>query len=105
MGFDLVYASDLSRVLRESRAILVDIRMREDYAKGHWPSAYNYSYGELEAGLVRLPANRLVVLYCEHGGSSMQLARALSKEGLKVATVVGGYEAMRKEAEKGHKNF
>lgn len=96
MAFDLVYVSDLDRVLRENRSILIDVRMREDYVKGHWPRAVNYSYGDIAEGKVRLPGNRQIILYCEHGGSSMQLARALGKEGYRVATVVGGYEAMEK---------
>lgn len=95
MGFDLVYASELNRVLRENRGILVDIRMMEDYRKGHWPGALHYSCEELANGSVRLPKNRQVILYCEHGGSSMQLARSLGREGYRVATVVGGYEAMK----------
>lgn len=95
MGFDLVYASELNRVLRENRAILVDIRMEEDYRREHWPGAFHYSYEELVEGKARLPRNRQVILYCEHGGSSMQLARKLGREGCRVATVVGGYEAMK----------
>ena len=30
MAFDLVYASELEQVLKESRGLLIDIRMRED---------------------------------------------------------------------------
>lgn len=94
MAFDLVYASELDRVLRENRSVLIDVRMREDYVKEHWPRAINYSYGDIAQGNVKLPHNRQIILYCEHGGSSMQLARMLGKEGYQVATVVGGYEAM-----------
>lgn len=94
MEFDLVYASELDDVLRKNRAVLVDVRLREDYVKGHWPGAVHYSYKDLAESAVQLPRNRQVILYCEHGGSSMQLARTLGKEGWRVATVVGGYEAM-----------
>lgn len=96
MAFDLVYASELERVLNENRSVLIDVRMKEDYRKDHWPKAVNYSYGDIAEGVIQLPRNRYIILYCEHGGSSMQLARSLGKEGYRVATVVGGFEAMAK---------
>lgn len=96
MDFELVYAANLERELAGSGALLIDVRDREDYRAGHWPGAVNYRYDEIENGRVRLPKNRRLVLYCEHGGGSMQLALTLGKKGYSVATVVGGYEAMKK---------
>lgn len=96
MDFQIVYASQLKQVLRESRGILIDIREPKDYKKGHWPGAVNYPYEKFEEGRLRLPKNRKLILYCEHGGGSMQIARRLGREGYLVATVVGGYEALRK---------
>lgn len=95
MDFELVYAADLDRVLRESRGLLIDIREREDYRAGHWQGAVNYPYDEIERGRARLPKNRKLILYCEHGGGSMQLARTLGQRGYAAATVVGGYAALR----------
>lgn len=103
-AFDVVYASELEEVMRESRALLVDIREREEYRKGHWQGAVNHPYDELDRGMVRLPKNRKLILYCEHGGGSMQMARKLGHEGYMVATVVGGYEAMKKVQENYFKN-
>ncbi|MCM1107387.1 MAG: rhodanese-like domain-containing protein [Blautia sp.] len=96
MDFDLVYAAELDQTLKKSRGLLIDIRDRKDFRAGHWPGAVNYRYDEIEQGRVRLPKNRRLVLYCEHGGGSMQLARTLGRQGYSVATVVGGYEAMKK---------
>lgn len=96
MDFQLVYPIGLEQELKTGRAVLIDIRDRADYRKDHWPGAVNYSYDEIEKGHVRLPKNRKLVLYCEHGGGSMQLARSLGRQGYQVATVVGGYEAMKK---------
>ena len=44
MDFQIVYASQLEQVLRESRGLLIDIRESEDYNAGHWPGAINYPY-------------------------------------------------------------
>lgn len=94
--FEIIYAADIDKVLQESRGILLDIREPEEYKKGHWRGARNFPYGELEQGYTKLPKNRKIILYCEHGGGSMQMAQLLGNEGYQVATVVGGYEAMEK---------
>ena len=102
--FEIVYASEVEKILRESHGILIDIRDSEEYRKGHWPGAINKPYNQMEQMGNRLPKNRKLILYCEHGGGSMQLARNLGREGYHVATVVGGYEAMKKVQENYFKN-
>ena len=104
MDFQIVYASQLEQVLRESRGLLIDIRESEDYNAGHWPGAINYPYEMFESNNLRLPRNRKMIFYCEHGGGSMQIARKLGREGYRVATVVGGYEALKKVQETYFKN-
>ena len=101
---DLVYASELEQKLEESHAVLIDIRDRDSYRKEHWPGAINDPYDDLEKGIRYLPKNRRLILYCEHGGGSMQMARKLGQEGYQVSTVVGGYEAMKKVQENYFKN-
>ena len=88
MDFTIVYASELMDRIRKSNALLVDIREKEDYAKGHWPGAVNYPYDDISRGKRYLPKGRKLILYCEHGGGS----------------VVGGYEAMKKVQENYFKN-
>ena len=104
MDFTIVYASELMDRIRKSNALLVDIRGKEDYAKGHWPGAVNYPYADISRGKRYLPTGRKLILFCEHGGGSMQMARMLGQEGYQVATVVGGYEAMKKVQENYFKN-
>lgn len=96
MEFSLIYASELERQIQQKRAMLIDIREPEDYKKRHWRGAVNVPFEEIEQKRVRLPRQRYLILYCEHGGSSMELARELGKEGYRVATVVGGMESMKK---------
>ena len=103
-AFDLVYASELGQKIEESHAVLIDIRDRESYQKERWPGAINIPYDELEKRIRYLPKKRRLILYCEHGGGSMQMARTLGQEGYQVSTVVGGYEAMKKVQEKYFKN-
>jgi thiosulfate sulfurtransferase len=102
--FEIVHASELEEVLKERGTLLIDIRDPASYKKEHWKGALNYPFDELEQGRAFLPKNRKLVLYCEHGGGSMQLARQMGREGYRVATVVGGYEAMKKNQETYFKN-
>lgn len=102
--FELIYASQLRQKQRESRALVIDIRDRKEYEREHWPGAVSYSYDQLERGTARLPKNRKLILYCDHGGGSMQMARMLGEQGYHVASVVGGYEAMKKISKNYFKN-
>lgn len=95
MNFQVIYARDLARIQWEQRALVVDIRPKEWYEKGHWPEAVNYVEGEVDFTKV-LNKKRLVIFYCQHGGGSMQMARKLGLKGFQTGTVVGGYETMKK---------
>jgi len=96
MNFAIVYPKDVERLRREKRAILIDIRSRDDYRQGHWEGAINYPEEEVSDYTKVLMKKRPVIIYCQLGGASMQLARTLGKNGYEVGTVIGGYEAMRK---------
>ncbi len=95
MNFRLIYPKDLRRVLRTESAVLIDVRTREQYKKGHWPGARNFPYEELERWEKMIPGHQLVIFYCDHGGNSMQLAHRFGMQGYKVASVVGGYPSMK----------
>lgn len=96
MTFEIVYPKDIQTRQREKNAVIVDLREPEDFRQGHYRGAVNYP---VESGK-EIPSffskKRYYILYCEHGGSSMQMARKLGLAGFQVATVVGGYEAMKK---------
>ena len=102
--FELIYASQLRAKQRESRALVIDIRDRKEYEREHWPGAVSYPYDQLERGTARLPKNRKLKLYCDHGGGNMQMARMQEEQGYHVASVVGGYEAMKKISKNYFKN-
>ena len=102
--FELIYASQLRAKQRESRALVIDIRDRKEYEREHWPGAVSYPYDQLEQKTARLPKNRKLILYCDHGGGSMQMARMLGEQGNHVASVVGGYDAMKKISKNYFKN-
>ena len=99
MTFGIVYPKDIERLRIEKKAILIDIRSRDAYREGHWEGAINYPETEVEDYRKVLQKKRPIILYCQHGGSSMQLARTLGRVGYEVATVIGGYVAMKQYKE------
>ena len=100
MNFQIVYPKDIDRLQRNSRVKIIDIRDQESFEEGHLPNAYNIPQDVTEDYEAILPKNGAYVLVCEHGGSSMQLARELGIKGYMVATVVGGYEGILKYQKK-----
>jgi thiosulfate sulfurtransferase len=104
MNFQVIYPKDVETVVKKEHAILLDLRPREIYEREHWPGAGNYPFETAEQWERLLPKKRLVILYCQHGGSSMQLASRLGGQGYRMASVVGGYEAMKKYAKSSFQN-
>lgn len=104
MTFQIVYPKNLEQIRRKTRAIVVDLRENQTFLKEHYPGAVNYPYEEAEDFQKYLSRNRLYIFYCEHGGSSMQLARQLGLLGYRTATVIGGYHAIKKVVEKNDQN-
>lgn len=99
MTFSIIYPQDIEQFRIKRRAILIDIRPRDEYREGHWEGAINYPENDVEDYTKVLQKKRPIILYCQHGGSSMQLARTLGRSGYHVGSVVGGYEAMKKYKE------
>ena len=78
----LIAASTLDDY-RRSGAYLIDLRTKEEY-------------DFLEDYKKRLPRNRLLVLYCEWGTTSILAGRKLSQYGYDVLSVNGGLQAYRR---------
>lgn len=91
----LIAASTLDDY-RISGAYLIDLRTKEEYEQGHIEGAVNIPYDFLEDYKKRLPRNRLLVLYCEWGTTSILAGRKLSQYGYDVLSVNGGLQAYRR---------
>ena len=44
MTFQTIYAKEVLTKQEEEKAIILDVRSREEYRKGHWPGAVLYPY-------------------------------------------------------------
>ncbi len=95
MAFYTIHPREIEAVLMEKRAVVVDVRENEEYRAYHYRNARNYPYEETESWTRRIPKNRVLILYCDYGSTSLLAARRLAREGMTVYTVIGGIHAIR----------
>lgn len=95
MGFDTIPAKNISLYADASRYCIIDVRTPEEYAQGHIPGAYNIPYEDFDEYLMRLTHKRSYVFYCDHGATSLLIARKMFREGHDVKSIVGGMNAYR----------
>jgi rhodanese-related sulfurtransferase len=95
MGFQVIHPGEIEEIIGREAAIVVDVREREAYRTYHYRGAYNYPYEDMEKWIRRLSKRYSLILYCEHGSTSLLAARRLAKEGYRVYAVAGGIHAIR----------
>ncbi len=87
---------------RGERVAVVDVRKREDHARGSIPGSVNFdAYDALHAGDERamegleLPEGARVVTVCNRGRSSAAAAEQLRRQGHEAFSLEGGMEAWK----------
>ena len=86
---ETIPAKELDQYVHDLRVLIVDLRIEEEYIAG----ALNVPPQEFE--LLRPGKDRLLILYCDRGGFSLEAARRMDEKGYQVKSVVGGYRAYR----------
>ncbi len=81
--------------------IIVDVREREEFAKGHIPMAICLPLSQLRQGNVSIPKGKLLLVYCETGGRSAVASSLLADKGYRVINTVGGLKEYRGALTKG----
>ena len=72
-------------------SFLIDLRNN-----GHIRGAVNVPYEKFEEmQTYDFPKGKILVLYCDRGGASLQAARILARNGYKTKTVIGGMKEYR----------
>lgn len=83
--------SQAAPLVRSGRALLVDVREREEWLEARIPGALHVPLGELAARLRELPRDRKLVLQCRSGNRSRAAAELLLQSGFSdVANLEGG---------------
>lgn len=72
-----------------SNTPLIDVRERDEFARGHVPGAVNIPMSEIGSRLDELPGEAFDVI-CQVGGRSARVVEALEARGYDVTNVDGG---------------
>jgi len=101
---------------RGKGGILIDGRTNEEYGTGHIPGAVNIPYEEIPKRIEEIRQltrpqmsgrSAFLILYCEHGNTSMKASRDLYRLGFSVKNVFGGlheyHGPLVKTAEQSHR--
>lgn len=97
---ETISARELERYAREGRCLIIDLRSREDFRRGHVRGAINVPQGRFRSELSGRRGEP-VILYCDRGALSMAVSRELEKQGYRAKSVVGGYRAYCSAQENG----
>ena len=94
LRIDTISAEELDAYVGRQDAVIIDLRDAEEYERSHVKTAVNIPYEEIQR-CRRFPKDKLLVLYCSRGSSSLFAARELMKMGYTVKSVVGGIRCYR----------
>lgn len=95
MRFETISARDLDQYINNSNYLIVDLREKEDYEKGHIEGAIHMDYDHIDNNTVSLPYDKIIIMYCDRGGLSLMAAKKLSVLGYRIMSVIGGMKSYR----------
>lgn len=75
--------------LRDSGAVLVDVREHDEWDAGHAAGAVHVPLGDVPGALARFDGQEVLTV-CRSGGRSSKAAAVLAKAGVQVHNVAGG---------------
>ena len=100
MEFQTISVREFNEYRKRPETWGIDLRSKEEFEEVHVEGARNIPYENLEMYQKYLPKDKLYILYCDRGSSSLMAARELSKEGYRTVTVVGGIQAVLQNVQK-----
>ncbi|MBV6624833.1 MAG: rhodanese-like domain-containing protein [Rivularia sp. (in: Bacteria)] len=83
-GNQQISATKLIEQIQVDKApVILDVRTREEYSRGHIPGAINIEYGELPSRIneINSLSNQKIVVYCERGVRANIAEETLIKAG------------------------
>ncbi|QNM06608.1 rhodanese-like domain-containing protein [Qiania dongpingensis] len=83
---------EIEKYKNDRNCIIIDLRSGEQFREGHVDGAWNIPYEYLEEARSMLPRQKLLLLYCERGGTAMLAGKELMEKGYRVKAAVGGFE-------------
>lgn len=98
--FDFLKSPDINAGVAEfsntPKAVLLDVRTQEEYAKGRVPHSKNIPLHEINKAETEIPERSTpLFVYCLSGGRSRQAVSMLQRLGYKNVTNIGGISGYR----------
>lgn len=88
----LISWEEAEKYTYHSGVLMIDLRDKESYEKGHISGAWNISYEDLEKNIEKVMHFDCIILYCDYGNHSLKAAKMLADKGKWACSVAGGYE-------------
>lgn len=107
MQFRIISCEMLEHHLQRNDVLLIDLRSYEEYQTEHIPTAIWKDWETLEDSIdvylkdFPFPPSWLI-LYCDHGNTSLLIARDLARNGYPVMSLNGGYAYWKKYQKRHH---
>lgn len=107
MQFRIISCEMLEQYLKRDDILLFDLRSRDSYEQEHIGCAIWADWETLEDTIPDYLANlpykpSWIILYCDHGNTSLLTARDLARNGYPVMSLGGGYAFWKKYEKKQH---
>ena len=81
-NYTSVKVAEAYDLMKENRDVyILDVRMRNEYRKGHLRNAKNIPLGDVDKRLSKIPRNSKVLVYCRNGARSVRAIRRLEVAG------------------------
>ena len=93
MEFQTISIREFNEYRKRPDAWVIDLRSKEEFQEVHVEGARNIPYEDLKMFRKYLPKDKLYILYCDRGASSLMAAKELSRDGYRAVTLVGGIRA------------
>ena len=83
----------LTRIESGAAPVILDVRSRSEFARGHVPGARQISFWRISRhiGELAIPRDSELVVYCGHGPRAVIAARALRRRGFTRITYLDGH--------------
>ena len=99
-GVGAITIQDAVQKINRENAVVLDVRTKDVFDRGHVVGALNFPEKELDNELKNLGKfrDKKILVFCEMGGVSSRVVRKLQKQGfVDVSPVKGGLSSWRQE--------
>ena len=100
-SFKFIEIDQAINKINNDNPIIVDIRDKDSFEKGHIDGALNLSNNNIDNFVSDTGKNQNIIVCCYHGNNSQRAAKFLTDRGFKnVYSLNGGYEKWKSEENK-----